>query len=141
MTAQQTAPPPAGAPAPTASPAPPAGADGRIDRLEATQREQGQVLQRIEGLLTGGGAPAQGQHAAPAQGQGQGQPQAGDIAAQVRREITEADQRRKAEENDATWRAGVSEAVEKLKAERAPREPETGWRARLQRAIVGKDPG
>lgn len=139
MTAQQTAPPPAGAPAPTASPAPPpagAPADDRLTRLEATQREQGQMLERVLQAV-GGGAPAQGQHAAP----GQGQPQAADIAAQVRREITEADQRRKAEETDATWRAGVTEAVEKLKAENAPREPQTGWRARLQRAVVGKDPG
>lgn len=134
---QQTAPPPAGAPAPTADPAPPTGADARIDRIEATQREQGAVLGRLEQLLTGGARP-QGQHAAP--GQPQGQPQPADIAAQVRREITEADQRRRAEEDDATWRAGISETVEKLKTERAPREPQTGWRATLQRLVVGKEP-
>jgi hypothetical protein len=134
-TTQQTAPPPAGAPAPTASPAPPAGADARIDRIEATQREQGAVLGRLEQLLTGGAGP-QGQHAAG----GPAQPQAGDIAAQVRQEIMDADQRRRAEETDATWRAGVTESIEKIKAEIAPREPQTGFRATLQRLIVGKDP-
>jgi hypothetical protein len=134
-TAQQTAPPPAGAPAPTASPAPPSASDARIDRIEATQREQGAVLGRLEQLLTGGAGP-HGQHAAG----GPAQPQAGDIAAQVRQEIMDADQRRKAEESDATWRAGVTESIEKLRAERAPRDPAPGLRGRLQRLIVGKDP-
>jgi hypothetical protein len=128
--------PAAGAPAPTAAdPAPPSNADARLDRLEQTQRQQGQVLERI--LSAVGGQPPAGQHAAPA---GQAQPSAGDIAAQVRQEIADADQRRKAEEDEKTWRAGVTEQIEKLRAENAPREPETGLRARLQRAIVGKDP-
>jgi hypothetical protein len=135
MTSTQTAPPPAGAPAPTANPGPPAAGDARLDRIEATQREQGAVLGRLEQLLTGGGGPAQGQHAA-----GGAQPQAGDIAAQVRQEITDSDQRRKREEDDATWRAGVTEKVEKLAAEKAPRDPAPGLRGRLQRIIVGKEP-
>jgi hypothetical protein len=129
----QTAAPPAGAPAPTADPAPPAGDAARIDRIEAVQREQGQVLQQVLAAVSGGRGPAGG----PAP---QGEPQAGDIAAQVRREIQDADQRRKREEDEATWRAGVTEVIEKVKAEKAPREPETGFRARVQRLVVGKEP-
>jgi hypothetical protein len=145
MAGQQAAAPPAqGAPAagtPAQGAQQDAGADTRMDRLEATQREQGAVLERVLAAVTGGSA---GAHAAPAQGQGQGQqapPNPAEIAAQVRREIGEADQRRRAEEDDKTWRAGVTEVIEKVKAENAPREPETGFRARLQRFVVGKEPG
>jgi hypothetical protein len=143
MAGQQTA-------APPAQGAPDGGGQGqqqgqgqptegaRLDRLESVQREQGAVLERVLAAVTGGGS-----HVAPAPaggGQAQGQPSPAEIAAQVRKEIADADQRRKAEESDATWRAGVTEVIEKVKAETAPREPQTGWRARLQRAIVGKEP-
>jgi hypothetical protein len=136
--AQQTgAPPAAGAGDGQGQAQPPA--DGaRLDRLEQTQREQGAVLERVLAAVTGGAA---GAHAAPGQGQQQGQPSAAEIAAQVRSEIADADQRRKAEEDDKTWRASITEVIEKVKAENAPREPQAGFRARLQRFVVGKEPG
>jgi hypothetical protein len=135
--AQQTA-PPAGA-APPAEPPKGDSADARLDRVEATQREQGAVLGRIEQLLRGG--RGQGDGGGQGQQQGTAQPSPGDIAAQVRQEIADADQRRQAEEDERTWKAGVNEVIEKVKQENAPREPETGVRARLQRWLVGKEPG
>lgn len=126
----QPPPPPAG---PGAAPG---GAQGdgqaaRLDKVEAEQARQGGMLETILHRVSGG---AQGQ---PPAGPG-GQAPAGDaasIAAQVRKEIAEADQRRKAEEDDKTWREGVTQTVEQLKAEQAPRDPEKGLRGLLQRAI------
>jgi hypothetical protein len=109
-------------------------ADARITAIEQTQRQQGQVLDRVLAAVTGGAAPA-GQHA----GAADAQQAPANIAEQVRREIADADQRRKAEEDERTWRAGVTEVVEKVKAEKAPREPETGVRATLRRIIIGKE--
>lgn len=112
------------------SAAPPA-ADARMDRIEATQAQQGALLERIAAAVgngSGGTPPAGGQQPAAPQS----------LAEQVRREIRDADQRRRAEEDDATWRAGVNEVVEKVKAEGQPRDPETGFRGRAQRLLFGK---
>lgn len=111
--------------------------DQRFSRIEAEQREQRGVLDKI---LTAVGGQGGGRHADdPGPGAGDRSMTVDEIAAQVRREIEQADQRRKAEEDDATWRAGVSEVVEKVKAEHGPRDPERGLRGRLQRALIGSD--
>lgn len=111
--------------------------DTRLDRLEATQAEQGSKLDRILDLLpgkatTGGGddgAAADGAAAAP------------DIQSQVRAEIA-ATKAREAEEararGDADWRKSVEDQLEALRPEKTPREAQTGWRGRLQSAMFGR---
>lgn len=110
--------------------------DERFAAIETEQREQRGILDKIAAAVGGGG-----QGGAPG-GQGQGGtpvPPVSSIADQVRQEIADADQRRKAEEDDKTWRAGVSEVIEQIKAEKAPRPPQTGLAARVRRVVLGKD--
>jgi len=120
--------------------APPAepGADARMDRIEATQAEQGGMLEKILERLPGkpedpptGTAPAGAAGNAPA-----------DIQATVRQEIAAAEQRRAAEakaKGEDDWRKSVDETLEVVKAERAPREPDTGFRGRLRKFTIGGD--
>jgi hypothetical protein len=117
--------------------------DARFAQIENEQREQRGILDKIAAAVgqggSGGGAPAGGQGDG-GQGAGAGPvPSAASIAAQVRQEIADADQRRKAEEDDKTWRAGVNEVVEKIRAEQQPRPPQTGLAARVRRVVLGKD--
>jgi hypothetical protein len=123
---------PAGDPAAAAPAAAPAAAgdDSRIANLEREQQRQGHLLEKIAAGM-GAAGPAAGPAAA-----GETPPPLS-LADQVRKEIADADQRRKSEEDEHTWRAGVTDMVEQLKAERAPREPEKGVRARVQRALFG----
>lgn len=112
--------------------------DARFAQIETEQREQRGILDKIAAAVGQGGAPAGGQGDGGGQGAGP-VPSAASIAAQVRQEIADADQRRKAEEDDKTWRAGVNEVVEKIKAEQQPRPPQTGLAARVRRVVLGKD--
>lgn len=102
--------------------------DARMSKIEATQERQGGQIEKILAAVTGGGAPAAGAPADPAQS----------LSAQVADEIRRADERRRAEEGEAAWRQSVTEVVEKVKAEGAPREPETGIRAVIRRGLFGK---
>lgn len=110
-----------------------AAVDARIGKIEKTQEQQGQLLEKIAAAVTGGGAaaPAAGAAAdgAPAAPQG--------LAQIVRKEIADADQRRRAEETDEQWRQGVNDVVEHVKRERQPRDPEKGLRGRAQRLLFG----
>ena len=109
--------------------------DDRFAAIENEQREQRGILDKIAAAVGGGqgGAPAGGgQGGAPV-------PPVASIADQVRQEIADADQRRRAEEDEKTWRAGVTEFIEQVKAEKAPRPPQTGLAARARRAVLGKD--
>lgn len=114
-------------------------ADERMDRLEATQREQGGMLEKILDRLPGGEPKADpASPSAPATGTAD----PADIQATVRREIAEANERAAAEaraKGDEEWRKHVDETLETVKAERAPREPQTGVKGKLQRAMFGVD--
>lgn len=121
---------------------PPAGkgtaVDERMDRIEATQAEQGGMLKTILDRLPG---KAPDRPTAP-DGPSSGSSDPTDIQGTVRREIAEAEERRKAEakaKGDEDWRKSVDEALEVVKAEKAPREPQTGVKGRLQRAMFGGD--
>lgn len=111
-----------------------AAVDARIDKIEKTQEQQGQLLEKIAAAVTGGGAAAGPAGGTPPDGAAAG-PQG--LAQIVRKEIADADERRRAEETDEQWRQGVNEVVEKVKREGQPRDPETGLRGRLQRHIFG----
>lgn len=115
--------------------------DARFSAIENEQREQRGLLDQIAAAVTGGGAP--GAAAPPAGADGAGAPGGGAMPAGipqlVREEIRAADERRKAEESQEAWRKGVDEVVEKVRAEAAPRDPETGIRGRLQRALFGRE--
>lgn len=111
--------------------------EGRLDRVEGT-------LGRIEQLLTG--ARGGGQTGQTGQGSSGAAPggQAVDAAAiqrQVLEQIQEADRRRAAEQTETRWRDSVNQAVEAIRRERQPREPETGLRGVLQRMVIGKQRG
>lgn len=108
-----------------------AGVDARLGKLEATQERQGELLERIAAAVTGNGGAG-----APAGGAQQ--PAGADLVQQVREEIKAADERRRQQEGEEEWRNGVNEVIEKVKAENAPREPETGARAVIRRALFGK---
>jgi hypothetical protein len=116
--------------------------DERFRKIEQAQAEQGGMLEKILDRLPGGDAkpdPTAGPVADAANGPTS--PPASDIQATVRREIEEAKARQEAEnraKNEADWRKSVDETLEALKPEKAPREPQTGLRGRLQRLTVGK---
>lgn len=123
-------------------PAPPAPAQPteqqRLAAIETEQQQQRGLLQSILDKLPG--KPA----ADPAPAPGGGQPAPGDVQTLIQRELDAAEQRRQAEAAtaaDGAWRARVTaaaERVEQLKPERAPGEPQTGLRGRLQRFTVGR---
>lgn len=116
--------------APAAAAPPAAGdADARLKAMEDEQRRQGALLERI---AAGGGAGT------PAAVPDKPEAKPASLAEQVRQEIAAADERRKAEESEKTWRADVNETLEKVRAEHAPREPEKGFRATLQRLLIGR---
>lgn len=113
--------------------------DARFGRLERAQAEQKTTMEAILSKL-GGGSPA-------GAGSGQGQPgggstvDLGSIQDEVRAQISQADARRAKEEGDArdkAWRDGVDAEIEKVRAERQPREPESGLRARMGRLMFGR---
>jgi hypothetical protein len=126
--------------------APPEGTDPEADRIkslddrfgaiERTQEEQGGMLRAILDKLpggSGGDGPGAGATPTPAAGS--------DIQSTVRAEIEAANRRREAEEKaraDEGWRKHVDEALEQLKPEATPREPQTGVRGRLQRITFGR---
>jgi hypothetical protein len=108
----------------------------RVGRIEAEQAAQRGLLEQIRDRLGGGQAPA-APAAGPA-GPGGAPADPAAIIAQVRRELTEADQRRAAEQAETKWKDGVNQTLDKLKRERAPREPEAGVRAMVQRMLIGR---
>lgn len=137
--------PPAGQQDPPAPPQqdPPAGdgsqaTDARFERIEAEQREQRGILDKVLAAVTGGAGAAAGQGSPPAPGSGAGVDPAS-IAAQVRQEIADADQRRQTQAADKAWRDDVTETIAKVKEERQPREPQTGIKAKARRAMFGID--
>lgn len=134
--ADSQAQPPAQAAAETGDQADVAALDQRVGAIETEQREQRGILDKVLAAVTGGAPAAAGPAAGAAAGAAP--PDAASIAAQVRREIAEADQRRQVQDEDKRWRDDVTQVVERVKQESAPREPETGFRGRLQRLVIGK---
>lgn len=125
------------APGHTTTADPPAGdLSARVGRIESEQAAQRGLLEQIRDRLGSGQAPAPGPApAAPAATQA---PDPATIVQQVRGEIEAADRRRKAEQAETKWKDDVTQVIDKLKKERAPREPETGVRAAVQRALIGR---
>lgn len=106
--------------------------DARLDRVEATQAEQGGKLDQILGLLQGDG----GEHHDDGGTQTE-QDGAESIAEQVRRAVDAVGAEKAAKEaSEAHERdhAAIREAREK-----PPRESQTGLRGKLQRAMYGGD--
>lgn len=106
--------------------------DARLDRVEATQAEQGGKLDQILGLLQGDGG---GQHEGGEESAADG---AESIAEQVRRAVDAVGAEKAAKEaSEAHERdhAALREAREK-----PPRESQSGFRGKLQRAMYGGDP-
>lgn len=113
----------------------------QIEAEQATQKatldEHGGMLQRILDKLPGkpdADPPAPGNPAAP--------DAPVDLQSAVRKEIADAKARAEDEaraKGDADWRKHVDDALEVLKPEKPPREPQTGIRGRLQRAMFGAD--
>jgi len=116
--------------------------DDRFGAIETEQREQRGILDKVLAAVTpGGDAAPPGGHAAgsgAASGAAPLPSPAAAIAQQVRDEIAAADARRAQQDADKAWRDDVTATVEKVKAEQQPRPPQTGIRARLQRAMIGK---
>jgi hypothetical protein len=117
---------------------------GRIQSIEQIQREQREQRGMLEQLL--GRLPAPGKvdnNTSPApQGGGTSSTAGldiGQIQTEVRRQIDEADQRREADKKERDWREEVTQVVERVKQEQQPREQQTGVRAALRRALIGKD--
>jgi len=118
----------------------------QIEAEQATQKatldEHGGMLQKILDKLPGGQAdPTDGDQAGQGDGGGQSHPPV-DVAAAVRKEIADAKARAEDEaraKGDADWRKHVDDALEVLKPEKPPREPQTGIKGRLQRAMFGAD--
>jgi hypothetical protein len=126
-------------PDPPAEPGATAPADERMDRIEATQHEQGGMLKAILDRLPGAPAdPAGPGGTEPPASPASGQP--ADIQATVRAEIAAANKRaadEAAAKGDSDWKASVNDQLEKLRPEQSPRDPQTGFKGRLQRATIG----
>lgn len=143
--ASQTSDPPASAEPPAGEPDKEAGRirslDERFKAIETEQADQRGMLEQIRDAVTGGHTGAdgdQGEGAPAAPGPGE---QRHGIGAEVRRQIEEAEKRRAAEEGErkaGEWRQSVEDRLEALKPEAAPREPQTGFRGRVQRAMFGR---
>ena len=131
-----TPPPAAGPPAGGPPAGPPADASARLDAIEAHQRATDGKLDTIIDKLTGQPSPPAGG------GDPAGPPAPADVGAQVRAELEKAEAARRREEGekaDKNWRKNVDETLAKIKPETTPREPQTGLRGRLQRAMYGRD--
>lgn len=109
--------------------------DARFKAIEDKQAEQGSKLDKILELLPGGGSSSDDDGA----GDDASEPtQRHNIGAEVRRQIAEAEQRRRDEDRAKgldDWRAGVDEQLEKLRPEKPPRAPLN----RFQRFMYGRD--
>lgn len=113
--------------------------EDRFGKIEAEQARQGGILAEIKELVGGPKAgtspPASGSSQPPAP------PGTPSVADQVRKGVEEIEAKKAADakaaadaDADRTWRASVDERL----AERKPAEPGTGFRNRLQRALVGR---
>lgn len=105
--------------------------DARFKAIESEQASQGSKLDKILELLPGSSSSDDGDEPSEPT-------QRHNIGAEVRRQIAESEQRRKAEDREAgldTWRKGVDETLEKLRPEKPPRAPQS----RLQRLLYGRD--
>lgn len=108
--------------------------DARLDRVEATQAEQGGKLDQILGLLQGDGESGGQQDSAGQESAADG---AEGIAEQVRRAVEAVGAEKAAKEASeahAAEHAALREAREK-----PPRESQSGFRGKLQRAMYGGD--
>lgn len=110
----------------------------RVDSIEAEQKRQGGILDTIAAKLGAGAAPAAPGPPAPGAGPVSAAAMEGEIQRRVREEIQAADQRRAAEQAETKWKDGVNKTLEAVRRERAPREPETGVRAAVQRLVIGR---
>lgn len=111
--------------------------DERFAKIEQDRAEDHGILEKILDRLPGGDSG--GKSADPPAGKGE--PAGGDIQSQVRAEIAAARQRDEEEarkKGDADWRKHVDETLERLMPEKPPREPQAGFKGRLQRALYGK---
>jgi hypothetical protein len=111
--------------------------DARLAKLESTQAEQGGKLDQILALIKGEGAAGDA-HDAAQQHTEERLDQSSTIADQVRQavEAVGAEKAQKeAEEAHARDHAALREQQEK-----PPRESQSGFRGKLQRAMYGSDP-
>lgn len=136
---------------------PPKGGQTDHDRLAAVEQEQqqqrGMLAQILERLPDPKAASGHGPKDSPPLPASSSPAEPADIGSQVRAELAkiqkqDADKAAagKKAQTDADWKAGVdawgagaSADLEKLKAERQPREPEKGLRGRVQRLLIGRD--
>lgn len=111
-----------------------------IEDIQREQREQRGMLEQLIARIPGGKtiSPDPGTSTATTAGGTPGL-DIGSIQDTVRRQIDEADRRREADKQERDWREDVTKTVETIKAERLPREPQTGVRALLRRAMYGRD--
>ena len=113
--------------------------DQRFGKIEQEQTEQRGLLEQIRDAVAGTG-PARPAHdkAQAHTEQRLEQPPAAAMADQVRQAVkdvnAEEEQRKRQADHDADH-----DRIREL-AERAPRESQSGWRAKLQRGMFGSDP-
>lgn len=118
--------------------------DERFGKIEHEQAEQRGLIQQVLDRLPGrSGGQAEGEPDPAASNPPAGGPGPADIVGTVRAEIAAAETRRRAEEQQHAEQRGeteriVQEQMEKLRGEQAPRDPQTGFRGRLQRITIGK---
>ena len=128
-------------PDPPTPPAAPAAGEPTVN--EVAER-QDRIEGKLDTLTEAVSRLVPGAKAAPSQSPPAGTgspPEAGtDVASQVKAEIDkiEAENKRKAaEQGDQAWRKGVEDKLKQI-PETRPAEPRTGFRARLQDAMYGK---
>lgn len=105
--------------------------DTRLDKLEAGQAEQGGKLDQIIGMLKGDEADA---HEAAAEHTEKRLDRGSTIADQVRQAVKDVRAEEEADKHKADHAALAAER------EKPPRESQSGFRGKLQRAMFGSEP-
>lgn len=102
--------------------------DARLDKLEAGQAEQGGKLDQIIGMLKGGAGDA---HAAAQAHTERRLDESSTIADQVKQAVRDV---------HAEQAQDAAKAKPEPEPEQPPREPQSGIKAKLQRAMFGGEP-
>jgi hypothetical protein len=110
--------------------------DARLVKLEAEQAEQGGKLDQILGLLKGGEGKA---HDAAQEHTEEHLDRSSTIADQVRQAVEQVGAEKAAKEAEEAHKA--DHAALREQREKPPRESQSGFRGKLQRAMFGSEPG
>ncbi len=117
------------------------GEENRIKTIEGMDTRLTRIEDLLKKVLPGGKDNSEGDSGGTPPAPASSDPV--DVREAVRAELGKLRSEEQADaerEGDKTWRSGVDQTLEQLKAERQPREPSTGLRGAARRVLLGRDP-